>query len=318
MLSDRTLTRSVLAAVVLTMSASTLAAAQQRAPVDLYARQQRAAPVERTESAPPPPQVFVDQSQDARETRENLEELIKKLPPAVGRVLRTDPSLLANDSYLAPYPALAAFLKQHPEVRNAPGFFFEHIGPMEFYSPSEPETRESQAIRIWRDLMQFLAIGGVFLTVTGALIWIIRTIVEHRRWSRASKVHTEVHNKLLDRFTANEDLLAYMQTAAGRRFLESAPLSLDAPARPVGAPLSRILWSVQVGVVLAAGGLGLLFVSNRVIEEVAQPLFVIGVLALTVGAGFVVSAGASFLLSRRLGLFDPPAPPREHIESAGH
>jgi hypothetical protein len=149
------------------------------------------------------------------------------------------------------------------------------------------------------------------------LIWIIRTLVEYRRWQRTSKVHTEVHNKLLDRFTANEDLLAYMQTPAARRFLDSAPLSLDAPARPVGAPLSRILWSVQVGVVLAAGGLGLLFVSNRVIDEVAQPLFAIGVLALAVGAGFVVSAGASFLLSRRLGLFEPAAPPRGHVESAG-
>jgi hypothetical protein len=306
MLSDRTLTCSVLLAVVLSLASSTLAVAQQRAPV------------ERPEPAQAAPQVFVDQSQDARETRESLEELVKRLPPAVGRVLRTDPSLLSNEAYLATYPALAAFLKQHPEVRSAPGFFFEHIGPTEFYSPSQPETRESQAIRIWRDLMQFLAISGVFLTITGAVIWIVRTIVEHRRWHRASKVHTEVHNKLLDRFTANEDLLAYMQTAAGRRFLESAPLSLDAPARPVGAPLSRILWSVQVGVVLAAGGFGLLFVSNRVIEEVAQPLFVIGVLALTVGAGFVVSAGASFLLSRRLGLFEPPASPREHVESAGH
>jgi uncharacterized membrane protein len=77
--------------------------------------------------------------------------------------------------------------------------------------------------------------------------------------------------------------------------------------------LSRILWSVQVGVVLGAGALGLLFVSNRVIDEVAQPLFAIGVLALAIGAGFVVSAGASFLLSRRLGLFEPPVTPREHI-----
>ena len=57
----------------------------------------------------------------------------------------------------------------------------------------------------------------------------------------------------MDRFTANEDLLAYMQTPAAQRFLESAPLSLEAPSRPVGAPLSRILWSVQVGVVLGAG-----------------------------------------------------------------
>lgn len=304
MLSDRIVTRSALAAVVLALSVPALAAARQRA----------VAPVERPDTAQTPPQAFVSQDHDAGETRERLEELLRKLPPAVGRVLRTDPSLLGNESYLAPYPTLAAFLKQHPEVRNSPGFFFEHIGPMEFYKPSEPE---SQGIRVWRDLIQFFAISSTFLVVTGTLIWIIRTLVEQRRWNRASKVHTEVHNKLLDRFTANEDLLAYMQTAAGKRFLESAPLSLDAPARPMGAPLSRILWSVQVGVVLAAGGLGLLFVSGRVLEEVAQPLFAIGVLALAVGAGFVVSAGASFLLSRRLGLFEPPPPPREHVESAG-
>jgi hypothetical protein len=307
MLSDRILIRSTLATLVLALSVPALASARQRG----------VAPLERPDAAQTPPQVFVSQDQDAGETRERLEELLKKLPPAVGRVLRTDPSLLGNESYLAPYPALAAFLKQHPEVRNSPGFFFEHIGPMEFWNPSQPETRESQAVRVWRDIFQFFAISGVFLIITAALIWIISTLVEYRRWHRTSKVHTEVHNKLLDRFTANEDLLAYMQTPAARRFLESAPLSLDAPARPVGAPFSRILWSVQVGVVLAAGGLGLLFVSNRVLDEVAQPLFAIGVLALAIGAGFVVSAGASFLLSRRLGLFEPAQPPREHIESAG-
>ncbi len=303
MLSDRILPRSVLATLVLTLSIPAMAAGRQRA----------VAPVERPDTAQAAPQVFINQDQDARETREKLEELLKKLPPAVGRVLRTDPSLLGNDSYLAPYPALAAFLKQHPEIRNSPGFFFEHIGPMEFWSPSQPETRETQAIRVWRDIFQFFAIAGMFLIVTGALIWIIRTLIEYRRWHRTSKVHTEVHNKLMDRFTANEDLLAYMQTPAAQRFLESAPLSLEAPSRPVGAPFGRILWSVQAGVVLAAGALGLLFVSNRVIEEVAQPLFAIGVLALAVGTGFVVSAGASFLLSRRLGLFEPPVAPREHI-----
>jgi hypothetical protein len=308
--SYRILTRSALATLVLALSVPALASARQRA----------VAPVERPEAAQAAPQVFINQDQDAGETREKLEELLRKLPPAVGRVLRTDPSLLANESYMAPYPALAAFLKQHPEIRSSPGFFFEHIGPMEFWEPSQPETRESQAVRVWRDIFDFFAISGVFLVGTGALIWIIRTLVEYRRWNRTSKVHNEVHKKLLDRFTTNEDLLAYMETPVGRRFLESAPLSLEAPAAParqVGAPLSRILWSVQIGVVLAAGGLGLLFVSSRVLDEVAQPLFSIGVLALAVGAGFVVSAGASFVLSRRLGLFAPAVPPREHIESAG-
>jgi hypothetical protein len=306
MLSHRISTRSALATLVLAMSLPAVAAAQQRA----------VTPVERPEAAPAAPQAYINQDQDAAETRERLEELLKKLPPAVGRVLRTDPSLLGNESYLAPYPALAAFLKQHPEVRSSPGFFFERVGPTEFWVPSQPRTREEHAAQVWRDMLDFFAVSGVFLAVTGVLIWIIRTLVEYRRWNRTSRVHTEVHNKLVDRFTANEDLLAYMQTPGGRRFLESAPLSLEAPSQPVGAPWSRILWSVQIGVVLFAGGLGLLYVSGRVLEEVAQPLFAIGVLALSVGAGFIVSAGASFLLSRRLGLFEPAIPPREHIERA--
>ena len=126
---------------------------------------------------------------------------------------------------------------------------------MEFYSPSQPETRESQAHpHLARPACSSSRSAGCSCSSRGRCIWIIRTLIEYRRWNRTSKVHTEVHNKLMDRFTANEDLLAYMQTPAAQRFLESAPLSLDAPARPVGAPLSRILWSVQVGVVLAAGG----------------------------------------------------------------
>jgi hypothetical protein len=271
--------------------------------VPTVAAQQRAQ-VERPSDSTPQT-IMVVQDQDARETRQELEELLRKLPPAVGRVLRTDPSLLGNDTYLATYPSLAAFLKKHPEVRSTPAYFFEHIGPAEFWTPSQPE---SQAFRFWRDVFQFLAIAGVFLTIAGFLVWIIRTLVDYRRWNRASKVHTEVHNKLLDRFTANEDLIAYMQTPAGRRFLESAPVSIEAPSRPVGAPFSRILWSVQVGIVLAAGAMGLLYVSGRVEQEIAQPFFALGVLGMTIGAGFIVSAGASILLSRRLGLLDEPAP----------
>ncbi|MBI4476831.1 MAG: hypothetical protein HY654_06630 [Acidobacteria bacterium] len=108
---------------------------------------------------------------------------------------------------------------------------------------------------------------------------------------------------------SNEDLLAYIQTSAGRKFLESAPIPLDAGPRAVAAPLGRILWSVQVGTVLAVGGIGLQFVSGRVLEELSQPLFVIGVLAMSLGVGFMLAAVAAFVLSRRLGLFDTQPPP---------
>jgi hypothetical protein len=51
-------------------------------------------------------------------------------------------------------------------------------------------------------------------------------------------VQVEMHGKLLDRLTTNEDLLAYAQSPAGSRFLESTPISLEAesarsaPVRP--------------------------------------------------------------------------------------
>jgi hypothetical protein len=258
----------------------------------------------------PEPQTAVLNQEDARETREKLEEILRRLPPAVGRVLRLDPSLLGNENYLSTYPTLAAFIKQHPEVKSGHSYFFEHFGSNEFWVPSE-----SPALRLWRDVLAGLAVGAGFLTVMFVLVWIVRTLVEYRRWNRTSKVHTEVNNKLLDRFTSNEDLLAYIQTPAGRKFIESAPLPMDSPARPVGAPFARILWSVQIGVVLAAGAFGLLFVSDHLaLQEVGQPVFVIGVLALAVGSGFIVSAAASYVISRRLGLLQEPATAKAESE----
>jgi hypothetical protein len=263
-----------------------------------------------------PAEVVLATDNDAREVRERFETLLRRLPPSVGRVLKTDPSLMTNDPYLATYPSLAAFLKQYPEVRPNAAFYLANVSGGFWEPPVAPDPR-SDALRLWRETLQVAALFSGFTVATFTLIWIVRTLVEYRRWYRASKIQTEVHNKLMDRFNSNEDMLAYIQTPVGRRFLEAAPAPAESPARPVGAPLSRILWSIQAGVVLAAGAVGLLFVSGRVIDEIAQPMFAIGVLALAVGAGFVVSAAASFLLSRRLGLLETPASgAREHSAGA--
>lgn len=109
--------------------------------------------------------------------------------------------------------------------------------------------------------------------------------------------------KLMDRFSSNDELLAYVQTPSGRRFLESGPSPLEETPRTMGAPFSRILWSVQAGVVLLITGIGLLFVSGRSIEETREFFFICGCLAVALGAGFVVSAVASYALSHKLGLF---------------
>jgi hypothetical protein len=240
---------------------------------------------------------------DAERTRESLNSLLERYPPSLGQVLKLDPSLLSNPGYLTPYPGLSAFLSQHPEIARNPEYFLERVS-RPHYSYNDPARNRRQ------DMLGMLAGFGVFLAflvITSLLVWIIRLVVAHRRWNRLSKVQYEVHNKLLDRFTSNEDLLAYVQTPAGKRFLESAPIPLQDEAPSLSAPFSRILWSVQAGVVLLIAGVGLLYVSTRFIDEPAQFFMVIGVLSVALGAGFIVSAVAAYVLSRRLGLLDPPA-----------
>jgi len=270
----------------------------------------QAAPPPVEQSAAQQPADPVRLSQDARQTRQELEAILKRLPPAVGRVLRTDPSLMRNQSYVATYPALAAFLQQHPEVANNSGYYLENITVVFWREPQLREPR-SDAIALWGDFIEGLAMMAVFLVITGGVIWLVRTALDHRRWHRAFKVQSELHNKMLDRFTSNEDLLAYIQTPGGHPFLDAVPQPADIPTRPPYSPFSRIMWSVQIGLVLAAGAVGLILVSRRLIEEVAQIFFAAGVLALALGVGFVVSAAASLLLSQRLGLLGTPAA-REH------
>ena len=167
----------------------------------------------------------------------------------------------------------------------------------------------------WRSRQEFNSLlGGIagftaFLIGIGVVIWIIRLVVLQRRWNRISKVQFDTHAKLLDRFTSNEDLLAYIQTPAGRRFLEAMPIPIQDQPRAIGAPLSRILWSVQAGVVLAAAGAGLLVISSNFTDEPAQFFMVVGVIILALGAGFLISALAAYVISRRLGLMDSESQP---------
>jgi hypothetical protein len=105
---------------------------------------------------------------------------------------------------------------------------------------------------------------------------------------------------------SNEDLLAYIQTPAGKRFLESAPIPMESP-RSIGAPLGRILWSAQAGAVLTVLGIGIVLVSQTTLEEVAPPLAAMGAIVMALGMGFLVSSGLAFILTRRFGLLNGPS-----------
>ncbi len=131
---------------------------------------------------------------------------------------------------------------------------------------------------------------------------VARQVVDYRRWVRHTRMQMDVHTKILDRMQSNEDLLAYVQTPAGRNFLEFAPGGPGPEPRVATAPFGRILWSVQAGVVLAALGIGLRYAQGTVPEEIVPAFTVLGIIVMSLGLGAVISAVVAYVLSSRLGL----------------
>jgi hypothetical protein len=219
-------------------------------------------------------------------------------------VLRIDTSLLLRPDYLGTYPALAAFLEQHPEVVHNPAYFIGDAAG-EYQDNDRPPDARMEAVRGWRSFVDMVPVVAIIFIITSTLAGLIRTLIDQRRWQRAARMQMDMHTKLIDRFSGSDELLAYTQSPLGRGLVDFQvqPITSSSGPRMMNPPLGRIFWSVQWGIVLAAAGLGLLLVGARVnMDELSLPLSGMGVLALAVGVGFVLSAGISYVISQRLGL----------------
>ncbi|HWI16523.1 MAG TPA: hypothetical protein VNT81_02160, partial [Vicinamibacterales bacterium] len=147
----------------------------------------------------------------------------------------------------------------------------------------------------------------VLILFATVIIWLVRAFIQHRRWLKASTVQAEFHTKLLDRMTTNEELLAYVQSPAGRRFLEAAPVRADAESPSYSAPVGSIVWSLMAGVILTVLGFGFRYAGNFVKDEARDAIIVVGVIILSLGIGFVFASLMAFVVSSRLGLFPQKA-----------
>lgn len=256
----------------------------------------------------PPP--GIDQRR-AEDLRNDLRELMRQYPPALGRVLRLDASLMTNANYLAAYPALAAFLQLHPEVARYPDYFLNWVGSGGWNGWEEPLDSQAQirrdALNAQRSVFENLTIIGAISIVAFGITWLVRLFVGHRRWIRATRLQAELNNRLLERMGTNEQLLAYLQSQPGQA-LTVTPLINDVTTPTTAMPFNRILWAVQAGLVLVSAGVGLLVIRRSVFEEAGDMFLTLGVVAISIGTGFVLASVASYLLSRRFGLIDDPRP----------
>ncbi|MCL5671053.1 MAG: hypothetical protein M1423_07140 [Acidobacteria bacterium] len=128
-----------------------------------------------------------------------------------------------------------------------------------------------------------------------AIFWLIFSMV---RRVKLARMQSELHSKLIDKIGSSPESLAYLNTEAGKQLVAS--MGIDQPRRE---PYSRILSSVQAGVILVLVGfvlviLGLTFANTK------EGFCILGDLAVALGAGFLISAWISYRLSKKFGLLD--------------
>jgi hypothetical protein len=128
--------------------------------------------------------------------------------------------------------------------------------------------------------------------------WVVWVAGNTFRRVRTARLQADVQKGLLERFGSSRELLDYLQTGHGQRFLEFVTSER-------ANPYARILAAAQAGVIMTLLGGAFLFLMNMAtVHEAADVLLVLGTLVLTLGIGFLASAALSFVLSRSWGLFD--------------
>jgi len=156
---------------------------------------------------------------------------------------------------------------------------------------------EAEANKIESVYMSSDSIVGILLAVVACVFgWIVWVIATNIRRSQTTRLITEVHSKLLDRFADSRELSAFLEGTGGRQFFDAMEIDTN-------DSLTRILNAVQVGTVLSLAGSSLLAIRGLQDDVyIRNVLLFIGAPALASGIGFLVSATISNRICRAWGV----------------
>ena len=131
----------------------------------------------------------------------------------------------------------------------------------------------------------------ILFALVGFIVW--TTFSTIRRYKTA-KLQAGLQTKLLEKFGSSQELLAYVQSDAGKHFLQSLAMEQR-------TPYSRILGAAQASIILVFVALAFLFLRGRVLGA-EEGFLVFGTITLSLGFGFGISAALSYYLSKSFGL----------------
>lgn len=133
-------------------------------------------------------------------------------------------------------------------------------------------------------------------TFFGVCGWIFRLFLNHRRQTKIVLLQSELQKQLLDKFDSTEELRHFLESDSGRNFIDSTPVEKQSPH-------GRIMGALQSGLIMTTAGLACLYLRHQIPD--GREMFVfLGAIGLALGLGFLLSAGATYFLSRKWGLID--------------
>lgn len=132
--------------------------------------------------------------------------------------------------------------------------------------------------------------------VIGFVMW---SFFKARQTRHMLETQGKFHDKILDRFSSSQDLIAFVQTPEGSRFIERFG------EQPASSPIDRSLTSIRTGIIITFLGAGMMTVGAMIDVRLDEngPLL-LGLLGVFLGVGFLVAAYASHRLARQWGLLD--------------
>lgn len=147
-----------------------------------------------------------------------------------------------------------------------------------------------------------LAVIIVLPTMFAGFCFVAWVLASNIRRTKVEKVQAEMQARLLDKMSSSQELVQYLQSDAGKQFLQPPPVASR-------SPFSRILRSIHWGLILTFLGIGFLFMTR--FDPGGEGLIFIGIVGLALGLGFLVSSGISYALSKNWGLLDRETPDTE-------
>jgi len=143
---------------------------------------------------------------------------------------------------------------------------------------------------------------GITLIIAAA--WVITVIVKAFKQKSILQTRAELYNRLLDKFGSANEFAEYLESEIGRQFVEEITVQ-------GAAPTSKILSSIQKGVIMTLIGFGMVVLANLFFGgDLFNVIAVGGTIALMLGIGFLVSTVITYRLSKSWGLMSVQEKPK--------